>query len=270
MANSHKRDTTRRRPRAAFIAGPLAVLATGVAVAFGVLGSGAGENIVAVDHSAADLSAATRPQTISRSAQRPVARPALRPLEQKWTTDSLNLWTRPRGGSKVGEIDARKKIQTSGAIDGDRIQILVGGNLVWVTKGYLADKLPAADPATMGLDFSPCGDMGVTRGLVPDMIRAYEAVCNAFPGQVSTYGGLGPREEHNTGHAVDAMVYTDAALGQRIADFLQAHAAELNLYDIIWEQHIWTPVRASEGWRLMPNRGGATANHMDHVHFAVN
>ena len=63
---------------------------------------------------------------------------------------------------------------------------------------------------------------------------------------------------------------SDPTLGYAIASFLQAHAAELNLYDIIYRQHIWTPVRASEGWRLMPDRGSITANHYDHVHVAVN
>ena len=43
-----------------------------------------------------------------------------------------------------------------------------------------------------------------------------------------------------------------------------------NLYDVIWAQHIWTPVRSSEGWRSMPDRGSPTANHYDHVHISVN
>jgi len=273
VANSHKRDTARRKPRAAVIAAPLAVLATGLAVTVGVLGSGGADklgDVVAVNQSAADLGSVARPVTVSRAQQRPTAAPALTPLVDRWTTDTLNLWNRAEGGRKVGEIAARKPLQATGRADGDRVEVVVKDAYVWVTRGYLAAHKPPADPATLGLDFSPCGDMGVTRGLVPDMIRAYEAVCNAFPGQVSTYAGLGPREEHNTGHAVDAMVYGDSALGQRIADFLVAHASELNLFDVIWEQHIWTPVRASEGWRSMPNRGSATANHMDHVHFAVN
>lgn len=292
MANRHKRETSRRKPKAAFIAAPLAVLATGVAVTWGVAGSGSGD-LVAVDRSAADIAAAARPETVSRGEQRPTVAPApaikpLTPVQRTmqpaavraavrkahtrlWTTDALNLWTRPdKAAKKVGELDAAKRVLVTGRKLGGRVEIVVEGAARWVTQGYLSETKPDPDPATMGLDFSPCGDMSVTNGLVPDMIRAYEAVCNAFPGQVSSYGGLGAREEHNTGHAVDAMVYGDSALGQRIADFLQAHAAELNLYDIIWQQHIWTPVRASEGWRLMPNRGSATANHMDHVHFGVN
>ena len=56
----------------------------------------------------------------------------------------------------------------------------------------------------------------------------------------------------------------------QIAAFLQAHASELDLYDIIWQQHIWTPERSSEGWRSMSDRGSETANHYDHVHVSVN
>ena len=50
---------------------------------------------------------------------------------------------------------------------------------------------------------------------------------------------------------------SDVALGNAIAAFLQQHASELHLYDILWRQHIWTPVRASEGWRLFADRGSA-------------
>ena len=45
---------------------------------------------------------------------------------------------------------------------------------------------------------------------------------------------------------------SDVALGTAIAEFLRAHASELHLYDILWRQHIWTPVRAAEGWRTCP------------------
>ena len=276
MAISHKRETARRKPKAALIAGPLALLATGVTVAVGVLGSQPATTLAA-DSAQADLANVTtsgqgRAATVSRSYQRPAVRPALKPepMVPMWTTDALNLWTGPEdGATERGELKARSRVLTTGVVQSGREEIVVDGATLWVTKGYLAKEKPPADPAQQGLVFKPCGDMSVTHGLVPDMVRAYEAVCNAFPG-VTSYGGLGNRPEHNTGHAVDAMVYGDRALGQQIADFLQAHASELNLYDIIWYQHIWTPVRSSEGWRSMPNRGSATANHMDHVHFAVN
>jgi hypothetical protein len=99
-------------------------------------------------------------------------------------------------------------------------------------------------------------------------VLVYRAVCHAFP-QITTYGGYSPRGEHASGKAIDIMT-TDPTLLVQIGDFLQAHAAELDLYDIIRLQHIWTPVRAAEGWRAMPDRGSPTANHMDHVHVSTN
>jgi hypothetical protein len=58
-------------------------------------------------------------------------------------------------------------------------------------------------------------------------------------------------------------------LGWQVAEFLRAHAAEFNLYDVIYAQRIFTQERASEGWRAMSDRGSTTANHYDHVHVAV-
>ena len=96
----------------------------------------------------------------------------------------------------------------------------------------------------------------------------FRAVCNAFP-ELSTYGGYDAHGEHSSGRAVDFMI-SDPALGQAVADWARAHAAELDLFDVLWSQQIWTPVRSSEGWRSMPDRGSATANHFDHVHISVN
>ena len=52
--HSHKRETARRKPSAALIAAPLAVLATGAAVTIGVVGSDPPSDILAVDQSAVD------------------------------------------------------------------------------------------------------------------------------------------------------------------------------------------------------------------------
>lgn len=203
----------------------------------------------------------------------------------RWATDNLNEYLQPADSAgQTGLIKARTRLPVTRVSTNGFTEVLVHHQYVWVHSAYLSSKKPAppttsssssgggsaSSPATGGLVFKPCPDTeSEVQGVLPDARRAWEAVCNAFP-QVKTYGGLGPRDEHDTGQAVDAMVYGDSALGQQIADFLQAHAQELNLYDIIWQQHIWTPVRASEGWRLMPDRGSPTANHMDHVHFAVN
>ncbi|MCW2779811.1 MAG: hypothetical protein JWR35_260 [Marmoricola sp.] len=187
----------------------------------------------------------------------------------RWSTDSLNVWSLPTEKSNLlGEIPASSRLRITGRHLVGFTEVIRDDKSRWVHTEYVSAKKPAT-PASMGLNFTPCPESAsVMTGLVPNMIRAWEAVCHNFP-QITTYGGLGPRPEHDTGHAVDAMT-NDPTVGYAIAAFLQAHAAELDIFDIIYRQHIWTPVRASEGWRLMPDRGSATANHFDHVHFGVN
>lgn len=279
---------TLRRPALAVVAAPVATVAVvGAGVALAGHGS-AGHPAAAPTEAAASLGRATdalsaaarhtlsssavtgasRSLSISRNLDR-LAVPAV--TGHRWTTAALDLRFAPGAHAATdGEIAAGKQVAVTGEQQNGFAQVVVDRQARWVTAAYLADQKPAPDPAAQGPVFQPCAaTASVENGLVPGAIRAWEAVCNAFP-QVSTFGGLANRPEHDTGHAVDAMVYADSALGDRIAAFLQAHAAELDLYDIIWQQHIWTPVRASEGWRLMPDRGSPTANHMDHVHFAVN
>lgn len=87
---------------------------------------------------------------------------------------------------------------------------------------------------------------------------------------VDTIYGVGSRETANSDHpkglALDFMVGNDSAKGDQIAAALQQNYAQYNVTYVIWKQRIWSVSRASEGWRPMPDRGGATANHYDHVH----
>ncbi|HEX7740657.1 MAG TPA: SH3 domain-containing protein [Marmoricola sp.] len=257
--------------KVAVIAAPLATVA---AVGVGVAVSGGARPATA------DLGASASSDLGARSAVGVGARTAAlsRDLDRlapevtghDWATADLNVYTDPDDHARqLDEIKSGSKIGVTGTTQGAFTQVVANGRAAWVHSAYVADKKPV-DPASIGLVFKPCpATASVEHGLTTSMIRVWEVVCNAFP-QVHTYGGLANRPEHNTGKALDVMVYGDTALGYRIAEFVQAHASELNLYDLIYRQHIWTPVRASEGWRLMPNRGSATANHMDHVHIGVN
>ncbi len=78
-------------------------------------------------------------------------------------------------------------------------------------------------------------------------VTLYRAVCAAFPA-LSTYGGWDAHGEHANGRAIDFMI-TDPATGQAVADWVRVNAGALNVYDVIWSQHIWTPERSAEGWR---------------------
>ena len=73
---------------------------------------------------------------------------------------------------------------------------------------------------------------------------------------------------HSSGLAVDFMVSKNQ--GDELAAYLAKNFNELNVYYIIWEQKYYMNMTNIYGpaytWNLMPDRGGITANHYDHVH----
>jgi len=289
----HKRDTdARRKPRAATVAAPLALLATAGAVTIGVLASSpvTAGNLLAND--AADISsvtprettAAPKPDSVShaearraaaqqakahqRRQQVVVTRSAIRNADTRlWTTTDLNLWTSSgKDAKQAGEIETGKRVLVTGRKAGERVEVVIDGESRWVTAGYLSEEKPVA--AAAGLSMAPCPDPSVESGLTGDAVYVYRSVCHAFP-QITSYGGWDGHGEHSSGKAIDIMT-SDVTLGTAIADFLLQHAGELNLYDVIWRGQIWTSVRSGEGWRSYGDHGSATANHFDHVHVATN
>jgi hypothetical protein len=298
MAARHK-HVQQAAPRLARLALPLtaATLATVALVGVTVARSSGGESD-ATEVSAAPITVAPRtPRVVpelspyladrdrefSRSAKRVTLerKPAVK--DHKFRTANLNLWPAPEeSGKPLKILEEGGKVAVTGVRKAGFAEILYGGQVRYVKAEYLADKrpAPATAPATSGaseassasggggITGAPCPDGSSTEsGLSSRAVTLYRSACNAFPA-LSSYGGLDAHGEHSTGNAIDFMV-TDPALGQALADWARAHASELGIHDVIWAQHIWTPVRAGEGWRSMSDRGSATANHYDHVHILV-
>jgi len=224
----------------------------------------------------------SRQQSVSRSGQRLAQQVTMRPVaaDHVFATAPLNIWKQPKeDGQPLGVLASATRIAVTGQESGHWAQVLLGDRhrlVRWVNADYLAQHKPrpersssgGAAPTSGGLSNAPCPDGSSTEsGLTSSAVLVFRAVCDAFP-QLTTYGGYSPHGEHADGRAVDFMI-TDSGTGQAVADFVQANASALHVRDIIWEQHIWTPERASEGWRYMSDRGSPTANHMDHVHVAV-
>ncbi|MCY7396499.1 MAG: mucin-2 protein [Nocardioides sp.] len=293
----HTRDPHARRTiRPALVAAPIALLVTAGALALGVTLQ-APDDAEPTARPAAAISAPEtpapvpapapeRPEVVSRSTARDLAplmlpakepnlmsevetRRAIRRADTElWTTEVLNLWNRPgENAEEDGEVESSQQVLVTGRELWGRTEIVVGGKPRWVTMGYLSSEKPVETGAGAGLSMAPCPDGGVESGLTDAAVYVYRSVCNAFP-QITTYGGYANRGEHASGKAVDIMT-SDAALGTAIANFLRANAAELDLYNVIWRQQIFTQERAGEGWRYMPSRGSVTANHFDHVHVAA-
>jgi hypothetical protein len=290
----HKREPNARTlasltgKRAARLAAGAAVVATVPAVGLGVLAVDSPPQLSLASHRAPAITLdPSRYDTVPVSrtfdragprsfrdgvaAQEATTRALQHAHVRKWTTVDLNLWSSPsRAARQTGLIRAGKHVLVTGRAADGRVELVIGGASRWVTAGYLTDQKPGAGPsfaAAAGLSMAPCPDPSVEYRLTPGAVYVYRSVCHAFP-QITSYGGWDNHGEHVSGKALDIMT-SDVALGNAIAAFLQQHAAELHIYDILWRQHIWTPVRASEGWRLFADRGSPTANHMDHVHVSV-
>jgi hypothetical protein len=254
--------------------------ATGVIVGTGALVSGAalpGQHHSVATASLSDASiqvqqdiSNARDARVSRSTERtPLPRPVARVTGKLWTTANLDVRTAPKERARtLGTLKDGVRVPVTSRRQNGFAQVVVRGAPRWVTAQYLSVKKEVL-PGSRGLVDKPCaGTSGVESGLTSGAVRVYRAVCNNFP-QITQYGGYAARGEHASGKAIDIM-NSDTGLGDQIAAFLQRNASALNLYDIIWQQHIWTPERASEGWRSMSDRGSETANHYDHVHVSVN
>jgi uncharacterized protein YraI len=300
----HKRETNARRlasrtgMRTAAVAVGAAAAVTVPAVGFGLVHVAPAAPLGAAAHRQQPLRldperydsvpvSRTFDRTAARTLQEGVAaehataRAVRQAHVRRWSTVDLNLWSSSsRDAEQVGLLPAGKRVLVTGRAAGGRVEVVVRGQSRWVTAGYLADAKPASSdssssagqsgsgqPVSAGLSMAACPDGSVEYRLTAAAVYVYRSVCHAFP-QITAYSGWDAHGEHVTGRALDIMT-SDVALGNEIAAFLQAHAAELHVYDILWRQHIWTPVRASEGWRLFADRGSATANHMDHVHVSV-
>ena len=206
------------------------------------------------------LSAATTPKSVSRDAERPPL-----PNETKagakvkgvmYATVKLPVYADSTPSSpELALLAAGDKVDVTGTKKGDWTQIMHNGAPRWVATDGLTKEEP--------LGSAPCRlGSGVERGLQPDTVKVYRAVCAKFP-QVVRYGGVAGRGEHATGHSLDIMIRSD--VGTEIAAFLQKNRSELGVEYLIWRQRIWRPA-TSGAWRHMSSRGSATANHMDHVH----
>lgn len=180
-----------------------------------------------------------------------------------------------------------------GAADGDdgvRAALLAYNRATWYVNDVLtyaqhyATQACAADEGDLpnGPD-GPCPPTGSTaeRGLQPAALRGLRCVKAAFP-WIQSMGGVGSRpntSDHPAGRAVDFMIPAwntpeGRAHGWQIAHWLQAHAAELDVKYLIYDDHVWRSYRPSHGWAPYTHPNGPTSNptlrHLDHVHLSVN
>ena len=215
----------------------------------------------------------------------------------RYATTALDIRTASGSSSRtVGEVATGTALSITGITANGRSQIVYQGQTRWVTSKWLSANKPgtaskpsatkpaASKKAKSGKTSTPSspgnwnklmagGSEGLS-GLRPSAKGLVNNVLQNFP-QINTIYGVRPHDpypDHPSGHAIDLMLpnyKSNEALGWKMAKYYQAHASELGVSYIIFHQQIWSVARGSEGWRHMEDRGGDTANHMDHVHITT-
>jgi hypothetical protein len=106
-----------------------------------------------------------------------------------------------------------------------------------------------------------CGASGSYGGVADSVQAVGNAMECVFPGHdVLGVGSRGNASDHPSGYALDFMTTS----GDAIADCVIDNKGDLGVEYVIWNQRINT----GSGWESMEDRGGATANHEDHVHIS--
>ncbi len=194
---------------------------------------------------------------------------------QLWVTAAVNVRSGPSvEHEQLTTLAWADQVDVTGESADGWTQVIWDGAAAWVASDYLAEEEPVAEepeePADQGVSSAACGtSAGIESSLAANAAATYRAVCAAFPGVASSYGGYRPGDggDHGSGHALDIMV--SGAAGWQIARYLQAHAGELGITYLIYEQQMWTAGSAAGAWEYMADRGSPTANHDDHVHVST-
>lgn len=146
----------------------------------------------------------------------------------------------------------------------------------------VAEEAPAAQPAaetTAAPEVQPVASTPTTGNAIPTDPNL-QPQAEAFRQEIAAKFGItniggyreGDPEDHGKGLAVDVMVPTNSELGDQVAQYAIDNMDRAGISYIIWKQQFYMPVNNIYGpantWNQMPDRGGDTANHYDHVHIS--
>ncbi|KXT73032.1 surface immunogenic protein [Streptococcus sp. DD10] len=141
------------------------------------------------------------------------------------------------------------------------------------------DQTYSAPATTTAVDFATlAAQNSANAGLQPKAAAFKEEIAAKFG--ITNIGGYraGDTDGQGTGHsdglAIDVMVPVGSALGDQVAQYVIDNMARADVSYIIWNQKFYMPINNIYGpantWNMMPDRGGVTANHYDHVHISFN
>jgi uncharacterized protein YgiM (DUF1202 family) len=165
------------------------------------------------------------------------------------------------GATKLATLDKDDAIRSTGSPSGSFTQVIWNGGTAWVASDDLSTRKSSIDLGSDSLN-----------RLEPYAKAAVLEVRKNFPEIKTIYGwrsGSAYSSDHPNGRATDNMIpsyKSNKALGDRLAQWVIDNGKRLHVTYLIWRQRNY---RISRGyWVKMADRGGDTANHMDHVHIS--
>ena len=148
----------------------------------------------------------------------------------------------------------------------------------------VSEEAPAAQPAvetTAAPEVQPVASTPTSGNTIPTDPNL-QPQAEAFRQEIAAKFGItniggyreGDPDDHGKGLAVDVMVPTSSELGDQVAQYAIDNMDRAGISYVIWKQQFYMPVDNIYGpantWNQMPDRGGDTANHYDHVHISFN
>ncbi|MFT3969114.1 MAG: hypothetical protein QM695_02265 [Micropruina sp.] len=190
------------------------------------------------------------------------------------SVDEVNIRaTSAADGTVVGVARQKTLLSITGKTANSRTQVIFDGAARWAYTAYLSKTKPGSSDKDDDLGSA---SLNKTHAHVKAIVRLIRA---EFPAITTMYGwraGSAYSSDHPNGLALDIMIpkYSTAsgkALGNTIARYLQDDYKNLHVHYLIWRQRSWNVERSIKvtSWKKMADRGGATANHYDHVHVSV-
>ena len=215
----------------------------------------------AVDQSSGSLSATATPST------------------RRWALAVMPLYDGASGGAASGSLSKGEATIITQRSSGSRSEVFHNGAFRWVQTDALitegveppVQQPPTEEPGTGGsLNHGNSSGLDSVNANTKKVVRH---VWGNYPAIKTMYGWRkGNSGDHPLGRAVDVMLPNykqNSALGWEIATYFRNNAKSFGVSYVIFDQKIWSVARDREGWRPMSNRGGDTANHIDHVHLST-
>lgn len=204
---------------------------------------------------------------LAKTTSGPSTSDVARVVGYRYATTALMVRTSSSSNFKnLGDVPVGTKLAITGVTKNGVAQIVHKGAVRWVNANYLSKSKPASGTNIAGIPGN--GLSGLTSRSKALMVKVHDR----YP-QITWYNGVRPDSlpDHPSGRAVDIMLsnYRSTSsnqLGWTIANWVRNNASALGVEYVIFDQHIWSVARSSEGWRKMEDRGSDNANHRNHVH----